>query len=200
MRSMIDKICVCVVLSSFLSCVSAQPHVNTCDRERDQLDGLALSSCSTTDGVLISEYREPVPLSLYATEFDRRRFFVAYSANEEALFKRVGLRKIGREVSLISTQLAEIPARDQLGRRHVLRRKIRRGGWLVYRESLQYFAQGRAMGYAMECGTAIRRLPSTRVAVAASECFSYENEDRFFQTLSEIIAADAGHSDRPAKQ
>src|ERR1700709_1855281 len=86
MRSMIDKICVCVVLSSFLSCVSAQPHVNTCDRERDQLDGLALSSCSTTDGVLISEYREPVPLSLYATEFDRRRFFVAYSANEEALF------------------------------------------------------------------------------------------------------------------
>lgn len=188
--SMIGKLFVILTFSTVFSCASAQPAPSFCKQMTGTLDGLALSNCIESNDVVVLKYQQTVPASPYATEFDRRSFFIALSKDSEALFERIGMRTSGQTVSLVSTLLAHPPEQDQILHRQVSKTKIEQGDWVVSLEEIQYEAQGQVAGYMMECGTAIRRQPSTGEIIAASECFAYEDKERFFQTLSKVKLPD----------
>jgi hypothetical protein len=167
-------------------CANAQPIAVSCNSAAKTFGDLVLSSCSNTDNVLILKYQQNTKTSPYATEFDSRSIFMASSDDENALFRRIGLRKTQRGLLLVSTQLAKVPEPDQINHRKVVKTQTNRGAWIVFFEEMQYASQGQAPGYAMECGTAIRRIATLPNISAVSECFAYENKQRFLQILTEI--------------
>jgi hypothetical protein len=186
---MIARLIAALAFLLIFSYANAQPINYLCARVAREQDDLSLSDCSYVDGVLIVKYQQPSPVSPYATAFDRRRFYVAVSNDADALFNRVGVKRTRRGIVLTSTLLASPPEASQIKRRQISKTKIKRGGWVVLLEDIQYAAQGQVAGFPIECGTAIRQQLPTNEIVAASECFAYEDRERFLRMLGKVNLA-----------
>jgi hypothetical protein len=158
-------------------------------RENQSFEGLTIASCDSQNDVTTSKYAHITPNSAYATEFDRRELFVASSSNLDSLYQKIGLVRSGQSLNLKSTQLALPPHSDQIASRHVLRKTIRKNSWTIFLEDIQYGSQGGAPGFAIECGTAIQPKPVEGNFVSVSECFSNENKQNFFKTLTDVKAS-----------
>jgi hypothetical protein len=150
------------------------------------LDNLTMASCATEGGVRVLRYEEGISRSPYASEFDKREFFVAESNNVDVLANRVGIRKTRHGLALRTTLLASAPEPSQIASRDALRKTTASNNWTIFAEHVQYAAQGSVMGFTIECGTAIQLHPSKGKFLAASECFSLENKKRFLATLTKI--------------
>lgn len=166
--------------------VSAQSEATSHPDAINSSDELALSDCVTEDGVRVLKYGEAAPASPYATAFDRREFFIALSDNFDALSKRIGATRAGQSITIKSSQLATPPEVAQIKTRHTPRKPTHEGNWNVFWENIQYAGQGSDMNFPIECGTALRSHPSKQRFIAVSECFAYENKERFLRTLGEI--------------
>jgi hypothetical protein len=149
------------------------------------LDGLDLSNCAIEDGVTVLRYAQAMPASPYATGFDKREIFIASSNDEVALIKRIGAATTKRGLTLHVTRLASPPELPQIASRQ-LQKPIQKGDWAIYLEDIRYSVQGAAPGFAIECGTAVLQSLLNKRFIAASECFAYENKERFLSMLKKI--------------
>jgi len=79
---------------------------------------------------------------------------------------------------------------SQIKWRHVSKEKIKKNGWVIFVEDVQYAAQGQVAGFPIECRTAIHQRLPTGGVVAASECFAYEDRESFLRILGGINFSD----------
>jgi hypothetical protein len=150
------------------------------------LDQLSMTDCTTEAGVLVLKYANIGTDSPYATEFDRRDLSIALSDNRAVLLRKIGAKISRRGISLRTTLLASPPHSSQIKDRRMSPNPARAGKWIIFIEDIQYAAQGTAPGFPIECGTAVRLNDSGVRAVAVSECFTYENKQRFLSTLTQV--------------
>ena len=169
---------------------SAQASYMTCTEVPRLLGELTLVTCDTSNDVTVAEYRSKKPSSPYATDLDQRRVSVAISHNSDALMQRAGMKKIGGQLRLESTKLADIPESESILRRKVERKSQKHGKWSIYHEFVQYAAQANAPGYPMKCGTAIieRSESESKDVIIASECHDLSDK-RFTKTLDDISSS-----------
>ncbi len=147
---------------------------------------LAMSDCATESGILVLKYTGIETGSPYATEFDRREVSVALSDNPALLLRRTGAKRTKRGIFFQTTLLASPPNLAQIKKRRMLPNSVRAGKWRIFTEDIQYAAQGPARGFQIECETAVQLGDSGEKTVAVSECFGYENKQRFLSTLTQI--------------
>lgn len=176
----------------------AQTTDMTCVTVPRILGELTLIACDTSNEVTVAEYRSKKLSSPFATDLDQRRVSVAVSKNGDALTRRAGLKKTKQRLRLESSKLADIPESDSILRREVDWGVKKYHRWSIYKEFLQYAAQGNTPGYPMKCETAIINQDQPKYFLIASECHDFS--DKNFTKILDDIESIYFNRKMPAKQ
>lgn len=162
------------------------------------LDGLNDVGRESSGALTIVRYMENESPSSYRTDFDKRTVVVAVGPNPLVVNEVAGVSSRARGMEVRRTLLADPPYKEQIVERHFSREVHHHRNWAIWREEIQYGAQGHSAGYTIDCATAYksRRLGAT----AVSECFSLENWQRFLGTLDSLDEAiDSSGAQDPGK-
>jgi hypothetical protein len=177
----------CVLLAGS---ACAQPpeevRLNCSNFEATAGEELKRGSCAVdSDGTLSATFGWHATQSPHATALDERRVVVvvADSGGRALSALRRGCRP-DNEVGLVDCQLAFAPMDDLVTSRQSVDAPVKLGAWTITQERVSYGAQGGAVGFQMDCATAIGPRKSRTVAIF--ECFPLEQRKRF---LSMVDAA-----------
>ena len=147
-------------------------------------DTLAITECAQKNQVTLVTYREPSSLSPYATALDQRSVVVGYGPDMKQVKEAAGILSNNGSDYLSRTLLTAPPMAEAVESRKPTSSSTNRGRWVVFFEQIQYGAEGGGQGYVIDCGTALKTVQATAIAVA--ECFSLEDRQRFLNTLDQI--------------
>lgn len=141
-------------------------------------------SCIERDGLIMVHYVGASPSSPYATDFDRRSLFALIGQDTQAVLEGAGFVLSGKNRKGYRTKLVQPPEVDQIESRTPANGASKYKNWEIINERIQYFSQGGALGFVIDCTTAVK--VSNETAAAIAECFPLEERARFFHTLDQV--------------
>lgn len=144
---------------------------------------LRRTACQKSASVSIETYLSPKSSSPYATVFDQRELAVAYGTDEFAVKAAVGATN-RRRPRIRESRILQPPRADQVSTIELSQKNQKYGAWTVSTEQVEYGNQGGKPGFALTCATAIRS--TLKATVAISECFPFEEKDRFVNALRSV--------------
>ena len=179
-----SRICVIALLAITTNGAQADGTLMTCLGPTLVAEGLQQAECSIQWGLTVERYMDSVPLSAYATEFDRRSVTVVHGANAKAVSDAAGVAGGSRAMDNGRSRLVKPPIEDQIAHRISAKSTQKYLQWTIWMERIQYRAQGGSLGYVIDCATALRSNQHCTTAVA--ECFPLEEQQRFLRTLDAV--------------
>lgn len=180
----VNRMMVIVLLAITTYAAQANELSTKCTSLALASEELQQTECSTKNGLTVTRYLGPAPVSVYATEFDRRSVTVANGENAKLVREAAGLTSNSHGMSMAQIRLVKPPVEDQIIHRIPAKATQRYLQWTVWTEEIQYGTQGGAPGFVIDCATALRS--NRHGATAVAECFPLEERQRFFHTLKAI--------------
>lgn len=155
---------------------AAPPPIDCANSSLSLSENLVRTECKKIESIIIEAYQSTDSKSSYVTEFDKRTIVIARGEN-------LDIKNISdiHQNFLRQNKLITPPFSDQIDKIESQKKSIH-NNWKISMRILTYSNQNReSPGYAIKCATAKRSIKKTHTIF--SECFPFEEENRFIQTL-----------------